>query len=199
MAVLRAAHKHKVKRVVLTSSGLTVAMRKPENQKALYNESDWSDLEILAPYEKSKTLAEQAAWKFVEELPEGEKIELVTIIAGLVQGPALIQSEFSSSNYMKMLMLGLMPALPKVMFPIVDVRNVAEAHLNAIKKAEAKNKRFILCERTYKFLELSQTLQRHFGDAYKFTLTEMAECPHDNARFKINWDKEYNLDRTSSE
>ena len=139
LAVLRAAHKHKVKRVVWTSSGLTISMRRPENQKPLYNESDWSDVDILAPYEKSKTLAEQAAWKFIQELPEGEKVELVTIIPGLVQGPALIQSDFSSSNYMKMLMLGLMPALPKVMFPIVDVRNVAEAHLQGVKVEEARN------------------------------------------------------------
>ena len=31
LAVLRAAHKHKVKRVVITSSGLTITIRKPEN------------------------------------------------------------------------------------------------------------------------------------------------------------------------
>ena len=31
LAVLRAAHKHKVKRVVVTSSGLTITIRKPEN------------------------------------------------------------------------------------------------------------------------------------------------------------------------
>jgi hypothetical protein len=44
---MRAAHKHGVKRVVITSSGLTVTIRKKENQKPIYNEDDWSDLEIL--------------------------------------------------------------------------------------------------------------------------------------------------------
>jgi nucleoside-diphosphate-sugar epimerase len=31
LAVMRAAHKHRVKRVVITSSGLTVTIRKKEN------------------------------------------------------------------------------------------------------------------------------------------------------------------------
>ncbi len=38
LAVLKAAHKHKVKRVVITSSTVTITMRNPENQKELYSE-----------------------------------------------------------------------------------------------------------------------------------------------------------------
>lgn len=77
------------------------------------------------PYEKSKWLAEKAAWDFLKNLPAGSELELVVCIPGLVQGPALIQSDFSSSNYMKTMMLGLLPAFPKVSFGIVDVRDVA--------------------------------------------------------------------------
>ena len=89
---MSAAHKHRVKRVVITSSGLTVTIRKKENQKPIYNEDDWSDLEILQPYEKSKLLAEKAAWDFVNSLPETEKFELVVVIPSLVQGPTLIST-----------------------------------------------------------------------------------------------------------
>ena len=84
LAVMNAALKHKVKRVVITSSGLTVGQKKPENAKSIYTEDDWSDLEILAPYEKSKFLAEKAAWDFVSNLPEDQKFELVVVIPGLV-------------------------------------------------------------------------------------------------------------------
>ncbi len=84
LAVLRAAAKHKVKRVVITSSALTITMKKTENMKELYNEDDWADMEVLGPYEKSKTLAERAAWDFVKDLPEDQKFELVTVIPGLV-------------------------------------------------------------------------------------------------------------------
>jgi len=40
---------------------------------------------------------------------------------------------------MKNMLLGLLPGLPQVWFPIVDVRDVAQAHLNAIKVPEARN------------------------------------------------------------
>ena len=41
------------------------------------------------------------------------------------------------------MLMGVMPGLPKMWFPIVDVRDVAQAHLNAIKVPEAANKRFL--------------------------------------------------------
>ena len=198
LAVMRAAAKHKVKRVVITSSGLTVTMMKTENMKAVYNEDDWADLEVLGPYEKSKTLAEKAAWDFVKELPEDQKFELVSVIPGLVQGPPIVFSDFSSAFYMKLMMLGLMPGLPKIMFPVVDVRNVAEAHLNAIKIEEAKNQRFLLVDDTYKFKELSDTLRAHYGEKYPFKTEELAESPPDNVRFKLLWDKVYKVDNSKS-
>lgn len=36
-------------------------------------------------------------------------------------------------------MAGKFPGMPKIMFPIVDVRDVALAHLNGIKIEAAKN------------------------------------------------------------
>jgi hypothetical protein len=35
----------------------------------MLTEKDWAVLESCAPYEKSKLLAEQSAWEFVENLP----------------------------------------------------------------------------------------------------------------------------------
>jgi nucleoside-diphosphate-sugar epimerase len=65
IAVMKAAHKHKVKRVVITSSIAAVMFRRPENEKESYDENDWSDADFCKPYEKSKTLAEKAAWNYV--------------------------------------------------------------------------------------------------------------------------------------
>lgn len=70
LSVMRAAQKHKVKRVVITSSIVTIYVRKPENAKEIYDEDDWSDFDALQAYEKSKYLAEKAAWDFLEKLPE---------------------------------------------------------------------------------------------------------------------------------
>jgi dihydroflavonol-4-reductase len=202
LAVMRAAHKHKVKRVVITSSGLTVMLRKPENAKAVYNEDDWSDEDVLQNYEKSKYLAERGAWDFWNSLPEGERFEFSVVIPGLVQGPTLINAEFSSANYMKMMIFGLYP-FPQVAFPIVDVRDAARAHLQAIKVPEARNQRFILNEGTYRFKQLTETMKAHFGEGtYPFKTDEIAECPMDNPRAKmlqLLWNREYRLDRTRSE
>jgi nucleoside-diphosphate-sugar epimerase len=129
LSVLRAAHKHKVKRVVITSSGLTVYTRKPENQKELYNEEDWSDIEVCGPYEKSKIMAERAAWDFLDSLPEAERFELTVIIPTLILGPPLVEGDFYSGFHLKNMLLGLWPGVPKVMMAVVDVRNVAHAHL----------------------------------------------------------------------
>jgi nucleoside-diphosphate-sugar epimerase len=64
LAVMRAAHKHKVKRVVITSSVAAIMFHTPANRKPEYNESDWSELQGCGAYEKSKLLAEKAAWDF---------------------------------------------------------------------------------------------------------------------------------------
>jgi len=96
LAVMRAAHKHKVKRVVITSSVASIMMKTNTNKKDSYNEDDWSDLEACGAYEKSKTLAEKAAWDFLYSLPKEEQFELVTINPSLILGPSIVQTDFTS-------------------------------------------------------------------------------------------------------
>ena len=64
--------------------------------KEIYTEDDWTDVTAVGAYEKSKTLAEKAAWEFVHSLPEAERFELVTINPVLIMGPSLIPGDFSS-------------------------------------------------------------------------------------------------------
>jgi nucleoside-diphosphate-sugar epimerase len=131
LAILRAAHKHRVKRVVMTSSLSAVVMKNPENVKDCYDENDWSELEACSAYDKSKTLAEKAAWDFLFSLPEEERFELVAINPVFILGPALVPTD-SSPTAVKMLMLGKIPFVPKVMIVVVDVRECALAHLRAL-------------------------------------------------------------------
>jgi nucleoside-diphosphate-sugar epimerase len=143
MAVLKAALKHKVKRVVVTSSLSAIVMKNNINIKEVYDENDWSDLEACSAYDKSKTMAEKAAWEFLYSIPEAERFELVCINPVFILGPALVPPE-SSTLAVKHLMEGKFPFLPKVMLVIVDIRECAMAHLKALIISEAKNKRFIL-------------------------------------------------------
>ena len=158
MAVLRAAHKHKVKRVVITSSLSSIVMKAPQNIKDVYNEEDWSDLEACSAYDKSKTLAERAAWDFQQSLPEEERFELVAINPVFILGPALVPAD-SSTQAIKMLMQGKFPFVPKVMIVVVDIRECAEAHLRALVVEEAKNQRFLLGSKSLWIKEVAQILK----------------------------------------
>jgi nucleoside-diphosphate-sugar epimerase len=200
LAVMRAAHKHKVKRVVITSSGLTVYTKKPENQKDLYSEEDWSDLEMCGPYEKSKVLAERAAWDFLASLPEEERFELTVIIPTFILGPPLVEGDFFSGNHCKNMLLGLWPGVPKVMMAVADVRNVAQGHLRGLKVPEASNERIIITNRTFFFRDLCKKFIDLYGEGtYPVKLEEMKECPPDNKRFKSIWEKNFNVNHAKSE
>jgi nucleoside-diphosphate-sugar epimerase len=119
--------------------------------------NDWSP-EDIEPYPKSKLLAEKAAWKFVDDLPEGEKIPLVTIHPGFIIGPNLNEAHFSSGDVIKKMVTGEFPGLPRSSMPTVDVRECATAHLNALKTDKADGKRIFLVDKSYWFTELGGIL-----------------------------------------
>lgn len=85
---MKAARLNKVKRVVVTSSIVAISENGAEGQ-TVFTESDWTNAQTAEPYAKSKTLAEKAAWEFIEKLPSDEKFELATINPGFVLGPNL--------------------------------------------------------------------------------------------------------------
>lgn len=142
LRVLRAARDAGVKRVVQTSSFAAVGYGHPQLGRPL-NESDWTNLEVpgASAYVKSKTLAERAAWRFIEE--EGGALELSVINPPGIYGPVL-GADFATSIWLvKALLAGRLPALPRLHFGVVDVRDVASLHLLAMTHPEAKGQRFL--------------------------------------------------------
>jgi nucleoside-diphosphate-sugar epimerase len=77
-------------------------------------------------------------------LPENERFEIVTICPGLAMGPSFVRAGFTSGEIVSNFLEGKYPSVPRVMVALVDVREVAEAHLQAMKRPEAANKRFLL-------------------------------------------------------
>lgn len=73
LAAMKGARLHKAKKVVMTSSLVSIMYPKPGSKIEVFDESVWSDVETCKPYERSKTEAEMAAWNFLKELPEDEK------------------------------------------------------------------------------------------------------------------------------
>jgi nucleoside-diphosphate-sugar epimerase len=137
-SVMEACHFYKVKRVVITSSIAAIVECKPKDRPAngCFSEQNWSDPDgdHIDAYSKSKVLAERAAWNYAEKLPEDEKVEVVTIAPGLIQGPAFVGAGFFSGDLVTNIMENKYPGLPKMRVPLVSISEVAQAHLQAVKR-----------------------------------------------------------------
>lgn len=140
LRALRAARTAGVPRVVLTSS--TVAVLNPGGRE-VQDETDW--LDPAAPgtsaYATSKLMAERAAWDFVRD--EAKGLALTVINPSLIFGPPLDARYGSSIRIVERLMSGRDPMLPRIGWPVVDVRDVAEMHLRAAEDLSTAGKRFI--------------------------------------------------------
>lgn len=142
LRVLRAARNAGVKRVVLTSSYGALGFSN-RDFKTVTTEANWTDPNDkgLAPYHKSKTLAEMAAWDFIKK--EGGNMELAVINPGAIFGPALGPNHSPSLGILKGLLSGAMPAVPDFSINVVDIRDVADLHIRAMTTPEARGQRFI--------------------------------------------------------
>ena len=129
---MRAANQYNVKRVVLCSSYAAIVYREPENYKEMYREEDWSDVSVCLPYMKSKNVAEKAAWDYLMSLPESLRCELIVLNPSICIGPTLTGRDFASGLSIKKVMSGKIPGTGKFMLAIVDVRDAALSHLQAI-------------------------------------------------------------------
>lgn len=141
LRVLRAARAAGVRRVVMTSAIGAIAYGH-EPRDTPFTERDWTDVDAdIPPYQKSKTLAEHAAWDFVAA--EGGGLELVTVNPTAVLGPVLGPDYSPSLVAIRRMLDGEMPALLPFASGYVDVRDVASLHLLAMTEPAAAGERFI--------------------------------------------------------
>ena len=142
LRVLKAARNAGVKRVVMTSSFGAVGFSN-KNQNSETTEADWTNpnQKGLSAYEKSKVLAERAAWDFIKK--EGGSLELTAINPVAILGPSLNNHLSGSFGILTHLLDGSMKAVPNIPLNIVDVRDVADIHIRAMKNPDANGQRFI--------------------------------------------------------
>ncbi|MAX09380.1 MAG: diaminohydroxyphosphoribosylaminopyrimidine deaminase [Candidatus Marinimicrobia bacterium] len=155
----------KVKRVVLTSSIAAIygnakeALSLPDNT---YNESHWNTLSSLTnePYKYSKTLAEKEAWKMHESQ---DNWDLFVINPGFVLGPPLSKRTDSASIQFGVdIVKGKFKAgIPDFTFSVVDVRDVARAHINAA-FTDSKPGRHIAVAKGISALGFMKIIDNHF-------------------------------------
>lgn len=164
LRALKAAQSAGIRRVVLTSSTASVIYRPLPPQGEMFDESHWTDVDYptCSPYAKSKTLAEQAAWDFVDN--HAPEMQLTTINPGFVLGPPLDDNFGTSMKTIMRLLSGKDPALPQVGFASVDVADVAAAHVGAIDNLETHGCRILVVERFMWFADIAHAIGNAFPD-----------------------------------
>ncbi|PON89150.1 NAD(P)-binding domain containing protein [Trema orientale] len=147
-----------IKRVVLTSSIAAVVYNgKPRTPDVVVDETWFSDPDVCKEsklwYVLSKTLAEDAAWKFVKE----KGIDLVTINPAMVIGP-LLQPTLNTSAAAILNLINGAQAFSNFSLGWVNVKDVANAHIQAYEIPSASG-RYCLVERVAHYAEIVKVLR----------------------------------------
>ncbi|CAK9441950.1 uncharacterized protein LODBEIA_P57780 [Lodderomyces beijingensis] len=150
-------HGKQIKRVILTSSGVTMTgIENANGLGAKYSDDDWSPLTFedgkkdgWSAYFVSKKINEQLAWKFMEE--KKPHFDLVSINPTLCLGPTEFRNEVSldqlpstTSIVGSLLKLHKDSYVPELACGAIDVRDVARVHVAVINNPKAAGQRLLL-------------------------------------------------------
>ena len=184
---LRSAKKAGIKRIVITSS--MVSMLGEANGSININQDTWTNVKAkgVSAYVKSKTLAEKSAWDFINNQQGDYKLELVVVNPGPVYGPTLTGNLSGESMRMyKDLITGKIPMLPKAAINMSDVRDIAKIHVQALENKSANGKRFIVStEKAHSFQDMAQILK---SNGYDKVSTKLA--PNFLLKFMANFNSD---------
>ena len=172
--VLMAAIRNNVKKVVVTSS--VAAILGGHMVKNNFTEDDWAIPETCPPYEKSKYFAEKEVWKIFEE--NKDKIKITCINPGLVLGPTFSKYISTSGDVVSRALKDDIPGIARLSFTYVDVRDVAQAHVNALTREESNGKRYILSADSVWCEDVMEVLRKEFAhQGYCIVSRKVGYCP----------------------
>ncbi len=151
-----------VERIVLTSSAAAIAYGHPA-EKTAFTEADWSATtgDDVNAYTESKTRAELEAWSLMEAA--GRREALATINPVVVLGPLLGGDHGVSALLVKRLLEGV-PFAPRTSLELIDVRDVASLHVNAMTHPMAAGRRHLAAGGSVRFLDFARDLAVAYPD-----------------------------------
>jgi dihydroflavonol-4-reductase len=157
---LEAALANGVERIVVTSSMAASAYGHDKSRTKPFGPDDWTDLNgrSLSAYVESKTRAEREAWTIMDRA--GRHNDLAVINPNYILGPLLDDDPGTSAALIARLMDGSLPMTARFYFPVVDVRDVAEAQVKAMTSPEAAGHRFPMGSRPIPFVEVADYLRK---------------------------------------
>ncbi|MCI1987508.1 MAG: NAD-dependent epimerase/dehydratase family protein [Lactobacillus sp.] len=140
--VLRFAAAANVKHVVITSAA---AAAKPAEGSAslVSDETVWTQPNdpVQNPYQRSKAIAEKAAWAWVKNY-DGE-MQVSTVLPTAVFGPVLMPQNNSSQQLLLRMLKGQLPGVFNIGFDIVDVRDLVDLEILAMKATNSGGERYL--------------------------------------------------------
>jgi len=155
-----------VKRVVVTSSVAAIHCDAADYPEQALNESLWNETasETYQPYSYSKTQAERLAWQMAETQSQWS---LVTINPSFVLGPSLSNRVDATSVDLMLQMVDgrAKRGLPDLRLGVVDVRDVAMAHVLAATLPDAQG-RHIVSKQVVGLPEIAERLRGIYADRY---------------------------------
>ena len=206
-----------VKRIIITSSVAAIYGDSIESKKVaggIFNETMWNETSsaTMGEYAYSKTIAEKEAWKMCHGQ---DRWDMVAINPSFVIGPALNPvKDFESKKFMLQIGNGDMKyGVPDIMTGMVDVRDVANAHIRAGFDEKASG-RYIISADSLTFLKMASYLLDRYGADYpiptrnapKFLVWLIApfigvkrEFISRNVGFKVGFDNSRSIDELSME
>jgi dihydroflavonol-4-reductase len=152
-------------RVIMTSSMVAMMGQAGRGKHMRVTEDDWSnpDWRPLTAYPVSKTRAERAVWDYAKA--QNVSARLTTICPGLVFGPDLYDNGGASLAIIKGLFSGQFPVMPRLAYPIIDVRDCASLHIKAMTRPKVGGRRLMAASNTLWISEVSAILQSAYPDA----------------------------------
>ena len=164
LRALRFAKQAGVSHFVQTSSSAAIAYGHPAT-KAAFDERDWTDVSApgIQPYIKSKTIAERAARDWVAA--EAPDMAFCSVNPVAVLGPVVNDDLSASIEFVRRFLTGQIPAIPRIGFTVVDVRDVASLHVLALEAPAdtIRNERFA-CAADFMWMEdMARVLREHMG------------------------------------
>ncbi|CRG84213.1 hypothetical protein PISL3812_01530 [Talaromyces islandicus] len=173
-----AATNPNITKVVITSSFASIVdIGKGLRPGYTYDETDWNPVTFDDgknsesggfAYCASKSLAERAAWDFVQDRKDQISFSLSTICPPKIFGPAFTSPARAESSSLGVslkeiydLVGGAEKTVPQTQFwAWVDVRDVARAHVKALEVAGAAQQRFLITGGRYSYQEIVDVLRK---------------------------------------
>ena len=179
--VIGAAISAGVKKVVMTSSEATNYPDKNDTRDDI-NEDFWTDMnnKWITNYQRSKIIAEKSAW---EMIGNQSVTKLATILPGAILGPYMDGKRSSTDKIFEMLLTGTMS--PKVIYPVCDVRDLAQLHILAMESDKANGQRFIAESEELTMPEMANLLKETYPDRKISTIVIPSFIISIMARFQV--------------